>query len=598
MTAAIDRSSAMFASPRMSPHAAVAELGQAALGGLPLNEFFERATNLVCSALDVEFSKILHQTDPGSRLTVVAARGWDSEVKVGVSTVSSRPTSQAGYTMATHEPVMLDDLSKESRFEVGASLVRYGVRSGMSVVIPDHHRPYGILAVHTRHLRRFTIDEGDFLRSIANVIGGTVQNQQARDRIEAQANDQDRRLRFQTALATCAQTLLTNTGGNRLDKAVEALLTATQATYVFVERNQVDPELGFCSRTVSTINDPTTTRIQDHDGYWDLVSWERMPISRSSLERGEPFIFTPDQLEGVEYALYANEPDPVKSELNIPIFVAGKWDGLIGFSETTIVREWTAEDISLLTTAATMIGAYWESEAARENREQLLRAKDEFLASVSHELRTPLTAVVGFGEILRDTDHLLSATERHEFLQLLVTQGSDVSNIVNDLLVAAKADIGSLNVTRVTVNLRAQVAQVLENFEPSVRARVSFLDTINVRALGDPDRIRQVIRNLMNNASHYGGPSIEVRLLEDETARLQVCDNGQGIPEEDRERIFQPYQRAHDARGIAGSLGLGLSISRQLARLMGGDLVYRFDGAESVFELILPRAETATESNR
>ncbi|MBK5267660.1 MAG: GAF domain-containing protein [Acidimicrobiia bacterium] len=591
MTATVDRSSALFASLPMSPHAAVAELGQAALGGLPLNEFFKRVTDLVCNALDVEFSKVLRQPTPGSRLIVVASAGWGPEVEVGASTVSSRPTSQAGYTMATHEPVMVDDVSKESRFEVGDSFVRYGVRSGMSVVIPDHHRPYGILAVHTRIPRRFTIDEGDFLRSIANVISGTVQNQRARDRIEAQANDQERRLRFQTALATCAQMLLTNTGGNRLDKAVEALLTATQATYVFVERNQVDPELGFCSRTVTTINDPTTTRIQDHDGYWNLVPWERMPISRRSLEKGEPFTFTPGQLEGVEYDLYASEPDPVKSELNIPIFVAGKWDGLIGFSDTTTVREWTAEDISLLTTAATMIGAFWESESARENREQLLRAKDEFLASVSHELRTPLTAVVGFGEILRDTGHLLSETERHEFLQLLVTQGSDVSNIVNDLLVAAKADIGSLNVSRVNVNLRAQIAQVVENVDPDLRARINVLDTIDVRALGDPDRIRQVVRNLINNASHYGGPSIEIRLLEDETPRLQVCDNGRGIPDEDRERIFQPYQRAHNAQGVAGSLGLGLSISRQLAHLMGGDLVYRYDDNESIFELTLPRAE-------
>ncbi len=590
LTVATDRSSALFASPRMSQHAAVAELGQAALGGLALHEFFERATNLVCSALDVEFAKILHQTDPGSSLTVVASQGWGADVEVGASTVSASPTSQAGYTLATQEPVMLNDLADESRFKVGASLIRYRVRSGMSVVIPDFQRPYGILTVHTRYPRRFTTDEGDFLRSIANVIGGTIQNQRARDRIEAQADDQDRRLRFQTALATCAQTLLANSEGNRLDKAVEALFTATQATYVFVERNEIDAELGFCSRRVTRINHPSTTRFQDHADYWDLVPWARMPISRASLEKGEPFLFTPDQLEGVEYDLYAYEPDPIKSELNIPIFVAGKWDGLIGFSETAFVREWTAEDISLLTTAAAMIGAFWESEAAHEKREQLLRSKDEFLASVSHELRTPLTAVVGFGEILRDTGHLLTDSERHEFLELLITQGSDVSNIVNDLLVAAKADIGSLNVTGVTVNLRTQVTQVLENFDPNVRARISFPDTINVRALGDPDRIRQVIRNLISNASHYGGPSIEVRLLEGETSRLLVCDNGSGIPDEDRERVFQPYQRAHDARGTAGSLGLGLSISRQLARLMAGDLIYRFDDGESVFELILPRA--------
>ena len=591
MTVERYRPSASSASRRISQHAAVAELGQAALGGIALTEFFERAISLVCGALDVEFAKVLHQTEPGSSLVVVASHGWGDDVEVGVSTVSSQPTSQAGYTLATQEPVMLNDLAAESRFTVGGSLVRYGVTSGMSVVIPDHQRPYGILTVHTRRPRRFTTDEGDFLRSIANVIGGTVQNQRARDRIESQAEEQDRRLRFQTALATCAQTLLTNSEGNRLDKAVEALFTATQATYVFVERNEIDPELGLCSRRVTRINHPRTTRYQDHADYWDLVPWAKMPISRGWLEKGEPFLFTPDQLEGVEYELYANEPDPIKSELNIPIFVSGQWDGLIGFSETAFVREWTAEDISLLTTAAAMIGAFWESEAAHEKREQLLRAKDEFLASVSHELRTPLTAVVGFGKLLRDSGHLLSESERHEFLQLLITQGSDVSDIVNDLLVAAKADIGTLNVTGVTVNLRTQVAQVLENLDSTVRARITFPDAKEVRALGDPDRIRQVLRNLINNAVHYGGPNIQIRLLEGETALILVCDNGNGIPDQDRERVFQPYQRAHEARGTVGSLGLGLSISRQLARLMGGDLIYRFDDDESIFEFTLPRAE-------
>ncbi|NNC44006.1 MAG: hypothetical protein HKO03_12285, partial [Acidimicrobiia bacterium] len=277
------------------------------------------------------------------------------------------------------------------------------------------------------------------------------------------------------------------------------------------------------------------------------------------------------------------------SELNIPIFTGDEWVGLIGFADSQVVRDWTDEDMSLLTTAATMIGAFWESELARESLEELVRSKDEFLATVSHELRTPLTAVVGFGEILRDAGDNFSQEEHAEFLERVVQQGTDLTNIVNDLLVAAKADIGKLHVAVVPINLRAQASQVFEAFDDDQVANVD-LEGEAVYAIGDPDRVRQIIRNFISNALRYGGDTILVTIQsEEETAKVIVCDNGDPIPEDDRERIFEPYQRAHNAVGVTGSLGLGLAISRQLAQMMGGDVAYRYEGGESIFELALPR---------
>jgi signal transduction histidine kinase len=414
-----------------------------------------------------------------------------------------------------------------------------------------------------------------------------VQNDRYRRKIEADALSQERRVRFQAALAECAKQLLANAGDDALESAIEALLDATQATYVFVERNVVDAELGFCSQTVAEVEQEPSDQPND---YWELVPWERMPTSRMHLERGEPFVVIPEELDGIEYEQYASDPFPVKCELDIPIFADGEWAGLIGFADTSIVRGWTAEDISLLTTAATMIGAFWAGEAARKSLEDLVRSKDAFLASVSHELRTPLTAVVGFGQVLRDAEHTLSPDERSELLQTLVNQGTDLTNIVNDLLVAARADIGKLDVAVVPVNLRAQTAQVLEAFDSDQVAGIELAGH-SVRASGDPDRIRQIVRNLISNAIRYGGDAIRVKVsYEEGIARVAVFDNGPAIPEEDRERIFRPYQRAHNAPGVTGSLGLGLAISRQLARLMGGDLAYRHIDGESVFELTLPVA--------
>ena len=573
---------------RISSQAAVAELGQAALDGSSVEFVFDLAMQLVQRALGVERAWILKRLEGGSFTTLVAQVGWDALAEGAIIPCGS--DTQPGFTLEREEPVVVAYWDEESSLELIPEFAGAGIMAGMSVIVPDGRTPYGVLGVHTRERRHFTTDEADFLRSIANVIGGTIVNDRARQRIARQSEAQERRLRYQAALAECAQALLGNSGEDRLDRAVQSLLEATQATYVLVERNRVDPELGLCSYTVAEFEKDQAPSSQLRNQYWSMVPWDKMPLSRARLEAGEPFVIIPSELDGIEAETYAADPVPVLTELNIPICVDGKWEGLIGFSETMVLREWTEEDISLLTTAATMIGAFWEREAARENREQLIRAKDQFLASISHELRTPLTAVVGFGEILRDSGGTLSENERREFLDVLIAQGSDVTNIVNDLLVAAKADIGTLNVSRVPVNLRAQTAQVLEAFNRDQMARIGLTHAHDVRAMGDPDRIRQIIRNLITNALRYGGDDVHVEVVGDEQTGILVCDSGPGIPDQDRERIFQPYQRAHDAPGVAGSLGLGLSISRKLARLMEGDLVYRHDRHRSIFELSLPRA--------
>jgi signal transduction histidine kinase len=568
-------------SARSSWKAAIADLGQCALLSRDVDGLLRLAVGLLREILGVEYAKVLHQPAVGEPLVLVAGSGWQDDIQVGETTVPSDRNSQAGYTLLSNEPVFVEDLKRETRFAGPQLLLDHGVVSGISVVIQGRGDPYGVLGVHSTRQRRFTIDDGDYLRSFANILGGAIENRRSVEKVEQNA-------RYETALAECAQTLLASSGEDRIQQALKALLTATEATYVFLERNVIDPELGLCSQTVAEADGPGSADFQLDNPYWDLVPWERMPTSRQHMEQGRPFVVIPELLEGPEYDQYAADPYPVKTELELPIFADGEWVGLIGLSDQYVQRHWSDTDILFLTTAAKMIGAFWEREADREQLRQLNQEKDAFLASVSHELRTPLTAVVGFGQILQDSANTMSEEERAELLELVVAQGTDLTNITNDLLVAAKADIGALEVTLVPVNLRAQTAQVLEAFERDQVAQIDLLGH-SVRAVGDPDRVRQVVRNLISNALRYGGDTIRVEVLNGDTdAKVLVCDNGPAIPDEDHERIFQPYRRAHNAPGITDSLGLGLAISRQLAQLMGGNLTYRHQHGESIFELALP----------
>lgn len=214
---------------------------------------------------------------------------------------------------------------------------------------------------------------------------------------------------------------------------------------------------------------------------------------------------------------------------------------------------------------------------------EVVRAKDEFIASVSHELRTPLTAVIGItSEIAQSSE--MSEEERSELLHLVAGQAAEMSNLVEDLLVAARADVGTVPVEIRRVDLMTELRATLEGLGMTV----GMPSQPPPEVIADPRRVRQILRNLLTNASRYGGPNrrITAGALRD-SVWLEMRDDGEGIPDEEARRIFEPYVTS----GGGGGVGLGLSVARQLAELMGGSLDYERSAGESVFRLQLPLAD-------
>lgn len=228
----------------------------------------------------------------------------------------------------------------------------------------------------------------------------------------------------------------------------------------------------------------------------------------------------------------------------------------------------------------------------REAREAA-RLKTDFLAAVSHELRTPLAGVLGFAQLLRDDTGEISEAERRAFVISIAQEAFDLAGVVEDLLVAARSQLGKLSVIEVPVSPRAQVAQVLEGWDPEDLAvrRVEIVGS-SPKVLGDPARLRQVLRNLLSNALRHGGEAVRVSFsTEDGAVRIRIADDGRGIPIDRREAIFAPFYYLSHEGDSQPSVGLGLSVARQLTRLMRGDLSYGRQDGWSVFELTLPVAE-------
>jgi len=212
----------------------------------------------------------------------------------------------------------------------------------------------------------------------------------------------------------------------------------------------------------------------------------------------------------------------------------------------------------------------------------LIKAKDQFIASISHELRTPLTAVVGLTSELSSAEGL-SDGERAELMGLVAGQAEEMSNIVEDLLVAARAEMGAITVETAAVDLEAELTKALGGLGIVVDETPAAIPDV----VADGSRVRQILRNLLTNAVRYGGSKRRILAgSESESVWLEVRDDGEGVGVDEASEIFKPYSTAHS--GVSGSVGLGLSVARQLAELMGGSLSYRRDGDETVFRLELP----------
>jgi len=265
--------------------------------------------------------------------------------------------------------------------------------------------------------------------------------------------------------------------------------------------------------------------------------------------------------------------------------------------------------ILLLAVAALISGATRVLIHVQDRQQKLLEqerrtveVKNEFVSMVSHELRTPITGISGFSETLRDHWRDLPPTEVDEFLTILRGESEHLENLVEDILVIPRLDSGHLRfqLEQVTVLTVAEtVAEMVFDDKTSVEIDIPLY----VEVWSDPARLRQILRNLMENALKYGGNEVYISGEErrEGTYTVIVADNGSGVAEADRQRIFEHFEQLSkgDAR-LEQGVGLGLPIARKLATAMGGDLWYedRFPvGSQFCFDVdLVKEAEREAES--
>jgi len=235
--------------------------------------------------------------------------------------------------------------------------------------------------------------------------------------------------------------------------------------------------------------------------------------------------------------------------------------------------------------------------------ERLARLKDDFVATVSHELRTPITPIKGYARLLATRGDAMDGEQRARALRVIEERADHLSRLVDDLLLASKMSAGGLGNVQMDLASHDIVALVRHAIAgiPSLAERIVIdAPTAENMARCDPMRVNQCLTNMLTNAQKYSPPAtpIKVRIGADgEHVTVAVTDAGRGIPADELERIFHRFHRVEDSMTMTtdGS-GLGLFITRELARAMGGDVsVVSELAVGSCFTLRL-QAQSATAS--
>jgi signal transduction histidine kinase/Na+/proline symporter len=245
------------------------------------------------------------------------------------------------------------------------------------------------------------------------------------------------------------------------------------------------------------------------------------------------------------------------------------------------------------------------TEELRKANEQLMsldRLKDDFMASVTHELRTPLTSIRALAELMRD-DPKMELTQRGQFMGIIVTETERLSRLVNQVLDMAKFESGHAEWHTVEVDLRALIQKAVATTAEMFREKQCTVDVVlpdtAPALMADPDRLTQVVLNLLSNAAKFipvPGGRVCVSLERDDTGMtVKVQDNGPGIPEAQKNQVFDRFHQGGDAAHRPHGTGLGLPISQQIVTHFGGRLwLEQTPGDGACFAFHLPWTDPLT----
>ncbi|HEY9675240.1 MAG TPA: PAS domain S-box protein [Waterburya sp.] len=616
---------------RARQQAAVAELGQQALAGHQLKHLMNQAVALVAQILEVDYCKVLELLPDEQAVLLRAGVGWQEEL-VGKATLSIGLDSQAGYTLLSREPVIVEDLRQEVRFSGPCFLHQHGIVSGISVLIPGQSRPYGVLEAHTTQKRKFTKDDIHFLQATANVLATAINRQQAEEALRQTHDELEMRVQERTtdlfkANAELHQKIM------ELQQAQEErakLIAILEATPDIVATASVDERIYYLNSAARKVfgleenEDFANLTIADLHPAWayEIVRHEAIPVAmREGVWVGETAFLSRDRVQGqeipVSQVIIAHKsPDGCVKMLstvarnitqqkkiaatlleserrwrslleNVRLVVVGMDNKgrveyanpcfleLVGYTQAEIIgQDWfemflpqhqkqrqqnnfielleqefyTHNQSVILTKSGEERVIAWNNTLLQDlqgyvigtlsigeditERQVIERMKDEFISVVSHELRTPLTSIHGALNLLSSGLVNTQSEKGLRVIDIAAQSAERLVRLVNDILELERLESGKISLLKQTCDAGELMIKAIEMMQVMAnRSGVTLcVSPKPIQLYADPDRMIQVLTNLLGNAIKFSTSgstvwlTVEVQEVGEKECSLMLLD--------------------------------------------------------------------------
>jgi len=536
-------------------------LTDAALAHLELEELLSALLARARDLLEVDTCAILLLDEATDELVARAAVGIEEEVEQGVRIPVGR--GFAGKVAAARTPVIIPEVDHAD--VLNPILLEKGIRSMVGVPLIADQRVLGVLHVGSLTLREFTSNDVELLQLAGDRAAIAIEH------ARAYAAEQRARTRLEH-LQLVTDAVLAHL---ELDQLLEVLLprirdVLSADTCAFLLLSEAGDEL--VARAALGIEEEVEqgVRIPLGGGFAGTVAARREPVV----------------LDDVDHAHVLNpilREKGIKSLLGVPLIVRGDVLGVLHVGSLTH-RHFTRDDVELLELVASRVALAIERAQLHEEALAFDQLKLNFVAIASHELRTPATSVYGALATVVERGDQLTPELRDELLRMGLEQGERLRRLVEELLDLSRLDSNVVSIDPRPLVLRAFLEQIAaETLPQDTPLELDVPPDLAVEA--DKLVLDRVLSNLLTNALRYGEPPIVVAAEHrDRHLRISVGDQGEGVPEDLRPRLFERFARGATAPGS----GLGLSIARSYARAHGGDLVYEHRPEGPRFALIVP----------
>ncbi len=589
----------------------VSEVSRAVTTILNVDELLQTVADLTKEKFGLYHAHVYLLNDTRDYLLLAAGAGEIGRAmkELGHKIPLSREQSLVARAARTGAGVVINNVRMEEGFLPNALLPDTLSEMAIPMVVSDH--VIGVLDVQADEIDHFSDTDVSVITSLAGQIAIAVENARSVAQVEQTRRDVEKRARDLQTVAEVNRAVIAEF---KLDQLLQLVADLTKEKFGLYHShiyltNEEHTKLELAAGAGEA------GRMMKTQGHYIPMSHPRSMVARAARS-GLPVISN-DVTSEPDFLPNALLPE-TRSELATPLILGERVIGVLDIQSSETNR-FDDNDARVMSTLAGQIAVAVENaraftqieEQAEREREtakrlrEVDRLKSQFLANMSHELRTPLNSIIGYSEILLDGDDGELTEEAIEDVSTIHQSGQHLLMLINDILDLAKIEAGQMSLDRRMIDLSKLAGEVLHASQVLVKDKPVELRLVQespvVPVMADALRIRQVLTNLISNAVKFtekGSVTVSVGMNGKHEAYVAVADTGIGIAKDHLHLIFEQFQQVDgSSTRRAGGTGLGLTITRHLVQMHGGEIYVDSQvGVGSMFRFTLPIEQTVESS--